>query len=262
MREATVLCTIKAQEKGMLAMQINCPSCGNTCEVDGVLAIGQHMICPFCSDKFVYSDIEQGNVSLIEDVSEESGHGEITVKCPHCGTEYEVDESVEGVTCQCSICNKSFVVKGIHPTEEPDSSAVADRRKPTGSNVHGRTMIFANRFKGTGSNINMSNSLSPQKGGRLKKFLALFMILGICISGVALYKWVKNEDKNEKMDDNADAQYELGLRYLKGEGVVKDMPKAVELFRKATVQGDDRAQYELGLCYLIAPAMNYCESAA
>ena len=185
-------------------MQINCPSCGNTCEVDGELAIGQHLVCPYCSEQFVYSGIEQGNESLSKDVSEEIGHGEIIVKCPHCGAEYEVAESIEGVVCQCSICNKNFAVKGIHPSEEPeeDSSALADRRKSTGSNVHGHTMTFANRFKGTGSNINMSNSLSPQKNGRYKKFLVLLALLVTCLFGMLTFKWVNNDEQIGNTDDS------------------------------------------------------------
>ena len=185
-------------------MQINCPSCGNTCEVDGILAIGQHLICPFCSKKFVYSDIEQEHESLKEDHSEERGLGEITVRCPHCGTEYEVDKSVEGAACQCSICNKNFVVKGIHPTVETEenSSVSADRRKHTGSKAHGRTMTFGGSLKAPGSNINTSNSLSPQKNGRYKKFLVLLALLATCILGTLIFTWVKNDKQIGNTDDS------------------------------------------------------------
>ena len=40
-------------------MQIKCPECGNVCEVDTEPAIGQHIVCPFCSEKFAYSGEEE-----------------------------------------------------------------------------------------------------------------------------------------------------------------------------------------------------------
>ena len=45
------------------------------------------------------------------------------------------------------------------------------------------------------------------------------------------------------------AQYELGMSYLKGDGVDKDEKKAFELFEKAALKGDNNAQYQLALCY-------------
>ena len=48
---------------------------------------------------------------------------------------------------------------------------------------------------------------------------------------------------------DAQAQFNLGLIYYKGEGVRQDKQKAVEWYRKAAEQGDARAQYNLGLMY-------------
>ena len=48
---------------------------------------------------------------------------------------------------------------------------------------------------------------------------------------------------------HADAQYDLGCCYYNGEGVPRDMAKAVEWFRKAAEQGYADAQYNLGVCY-------------
>ena len=45
------------------------------------------------------------------------------------------------------------------------------------------------------------------------------------------------------------AQYNLGCCYVNGDGVAKDITKAVELFRKAAEQGNGMAQYNLGCCY-------------
>ena len=47
----------------------------------------------------------------------------------------------------------------------------------------------------------------------------------------------------------ASAQFSLGLSYYKGTGVAQDAEQAVEWFRKAAEQGDDVAQYNLGVLY-------------
>jgi TPR repeat protein len=48
---------------------------------------------------------------------------------------------------------------------------------------------------------------------------------------------------------DAESQVELGLRYLKGEGVTKDQVEAVKWFRKAAEQNFARGQYDLGVCF-------------
>ena len=46
------------------------------------------------------------------------------------------------------------------------------------------------------------------------------------------------------------AQFELGNRYLYGNGVVADDFEAARLFRQAADQGDNNAQYNLGVLYM------------
>ncbi len=48
---------------------------------------------------------------------------------------------------------------------------------------------------------------------------------------------------------DADAQFNLGLMYSKGQGVPQDYAEAVKWFRKSAEQGDAAAQYNLGLMY-------------
>jgi TPR repeat protein len=48
---------------------------------------------------------------------------------------------------------------------------------------------------------------------------------------------------------HAEAQYHLGWKYSKGEGVPKDAAKAAEWYRKAAAQGHAEAQYHLGNMY-------------
>ena len=48
---------------------------------------------------------------------------------------------------------------------------------------------------------------------------------------------------------DADAQYNLGLMYLKGQGVPQDYAQAVTWWRQAAEQGDAAAQSDLGVMY-------------
>ena len=48
---------------------------------------------------------------------------------------------------------------------------------------------------------------------------------------------------------DAESQVELGRRYDKGEGVVKDHAEAAKWYRKAAEQNYAKAQYSLGVCY-------------
>ncbi len=48
---------------------------------------------------------------------------------------------------------------------------------------------------------------------------------------------------------NAEAQCNLGVCYMDGNGVAKNMTEAVKWFRKASEQGLAKAQHNLGVCY-------------
>lgn len=47
------------------------------------------------------------------------------------------------------------------------------------------------------------------------------------------------------------AQFDLGTSYLTGRGVIQDIPKALEWFRKAAEQGSAKSQYNLGEGYRV-----------
>ena len=47
------------------------------------------------------------------------------------------------------------------------------------------------------------------------------------------------------------SQYNLGVRYARGEGVIQDYKEAVKWFRLAAEQGDAQAQYKVGRSYAI-----------
>ena len=58
-------------------------------------------------------------------------------------------------------------------------------------------------------------------------------------------KWYKKAAEQ----GDADAQYNLGVAYYKGERVIKNHTKAFELFKKAAEQGHASSQYNLGVAY-------------
>ena len=63
------------------------------------------------------------------------------------------------------------------------------------------------------------------------------------------YKTAVSEWKSLADQGNAQAQFNLGVMYDNGDGVLKDDKQAVEFFRKAAEQGDAKAQLKLGFRY-------------
>ena len=57
------------------------------------------------------------------------------------------------------------------------------------------------------------------------------------------------EPQEQAKDGDATAQYNLGICYYNGDGVVVDKAEAIKWFRKAAVQGYPQAQSILGSCY-------------
>ena len=231
-------------------MQITCPSCGNISEVDGELPIGQHLVCPFCSQQFSYSGVEQEDTSSRDIQSEESIQEGITVKCPSCGAEYEVDKRFEGATCQCSVCNKEFVAKKL----------VMQKRWKL------RTSTSADRLKSI--DPKGENHLSVRRKARSRVLTVLCILLVAGVLGGLIFKTMKNsnvEVKNggtEATNDSPDEQYNLGIRYYKGEGVAQDRAEAVRRFRMAAEQGHAKAQTLLGLCYGVGDGVSQDEKEA
>ena len=58
------------------------------------------------------------------------------------------------------------------------------------------------------------------------------------------------ETKGRAENGDVEAQYDLGVCYLEGNGVAKDSIEAVKWFRRAAEQGYAKAQRSLGLCYI------------
>lgn len=102
-------------------MQIQCPHCGETCETESDLQEGQHVLCPFCGQKFSYR-------SATATASEESTVNLIMAVCPYCGFGEQVDVQYAGQVGTCSKCGKDFTImpnaRGI-PYEAPKAKVVA-----------------------------------------------------------------------------------------------------------------------------------------
>jgi hypothetical protein len=64
------------------------------------------------------------------------------------------------------------------------------------------------------------------------------------------YTNFSGQHKSISPQESANFQNDLGVKYLKGDGVPKDISKAIELFQKASAQGHAGAQFNLGLIYI------------
>lgn len=70
--------------------------------------------------------------------------------------------------------------------------------------------------------------------------------LGVTQDDTAAFRWLSRAATH----DHAGALYELGRMFAEGRGVTKDIARALDCFRKASDQGEAGAQYELGLMCL------------
>lgn len=86
-------------------MLIVCPKCGERCEIDFEPEVGQHIICPFCNQKFSYGDPQGQSPKMIMAV------------CPYCGFGEQIEAQYEGHIGECSQCHSEFTItanaKGI-----------------------------------------------------------------------------------------------------------------------------------------------------
>lgn len=77
------------------------------------------------------------------------------------------------------------------------------------------------------------------------------LLLSLC---TAVFAQEEPRDLKTLMEDAEDgemaAQFELGNRYLSGDGVEADNFEAARWFRMAAEQGDNNAQYNLGVMYM------------
>ena len=82
-------------------MKIVCPHCGEVCETTEDVVIGQHIICPFCEQKFSYGE-QQDDVGRA---------GTIMAACPYCGFAEAIDAQYAGHIGECSRCHREFTIR-------------------------------------------------------------------------------------------------------------------------------------------------------
>ena len=89
--------------------------------------------------------------------------------------------------------------------------------------------------------------------------LSLFVISKMTYSWIKSDSWIGSESENHTLEyklnsssaekGDATAQFNLGLSYYNGQGVVRDYAAAAKWFRKAAEQGYASAQFNLGVMY-------------
>ena len=212
-------------------MEITCPNCGQTCEAAEEPSPGQHLRCPFCDVKFNYTpqnttENDSNSIANTAEPNAEASPAKIQAICPHCGATYEVDAAYIGETATCGTCNKAFVVKAKHG----HTAAASSKESPV--------MLFA-KAKAVVNTVKVK-AIALWQSGMNGKFIifGIAVLLAFCLAVPFLLP-----------NRNADTAYEIGLRYLNGDGVAKDMVMAADLFRKAARNGNVEAQFKLGLIH-------------
>jgi TPR repeat protein len=103
----------------------------------------------------------------------------------------------------------------------------------------------------------MIEPVSFSRGVLMKASRLIFTLLlasSVAVVQLAAQRTKADQKPIEEVTANAQAgdaesEVELGLRYDKGEGVVKDHAEAAKWYRKAAEQNDADAQYNLAICY-------------
>ena len=157
-------------------MEIKCPNCGQTCEVDEEPMQGQHLLCPFCDMTFNCSpqnttENDSNSIANTAETNVDAPTVKIQTTCPHCGAVYEVDAAYIGETATCGTCDKAFVVKAAQETQSPDAPADAAAEKaaqttPGATNGHiasksGRIRINTLRTKAKSAVNTAKDTLIP-----------------------------------------------------------------------------------------------------
>ena len=78
----------------------------------------------------------------------------------------------------------------------------------------------------------------------------LFLVLLPCIQFPVLVRSPKQIEKwREENPWSTDAQYNLGIAHMEGDGVPLDKPEAFKWFKKAAEAGIAKNFWKLGFCY-------------
>ena len=84
----------------------------------------------------------------------------------------------------------------------------------------------------------------------MRKSLMLLVVWAVCLcSSYGVYAGGAEEYRKAAERGDPSAQGNLGLCYLMGDGVGKDVAEAVKWIFKAAEQGDSEGEFMIGMCY-------------
>ncbi len=106
-------------------MRIECPHCGEACETDAEILVGQRVLCPFCNRTYRYGCSSDEKVLVLGRGNSEPGR-ESFKYCAYCGAKMESEsafcpdcgKSVESGSANCPDCGKSAVSETVDGTKE------------------------------------------------------------------------------------------------------------------------------------------------
>ena len=104
----------------------------------------------------------------------------------------------------------------------------------------------------------------PRAMGRSRIILCLVVISTVSLEGVAQESEEVAQLRADAAQGDTEAQYNLGMMYVNGQGVTQDEEEAVHLFHMAAEQGNADAQRDLGWMYASGRgvAQDYAEAYA
>ncbi len=268
-------------------MQMKCPSCGNECEVCDEPAIGQSLLCPFCGAKFGYvPKVDGGSVNSVVKEVEASGNNTQNVEMGQ--NKYKVNYTsfffkVKAMTIIVMDKTVAWWKNGKGRRDVFFSKvkvfAITAKDKTVAwwkGGKGGRDAFFskAKAIVMTAKNKTTSLWNSGTKGKLVVCAVALLVICLILLVSQGVYRTEGQKDVNvhgshvelrdeqnieKKASEHHNAsdkksaveQFDLGVCYVKGDGVPRDYAQAAKLFRLSAEQGNDNAQKNLGILYCL-----------
>jgi len=100
----------------------------------------------------------------------------------------------------------------------------------------------------------IEKSTAKKRGGIMKTFWLTISVFILVLFGNFTISVKAGQDNLAKLQEaaqqgDANAQYNLGVLYLQGDGVPQNHKQAVKWIQEAARQGNAEAQYKLGLLY-------------
>lgn len=109
-------------------MTIKCPLCGEVCESDVEIQVGQHVQCPFCDGKFYYGDEQNADDAgslLNEDIDSGAGESKAKVRfCAYCRA------AIPEAAIFCGKCGRKVIANCNNDIGTKDDSLPSHGSRP------------------------------------------------------------------------------------------------------------------------------------